>query len=80
MVFFFSTLMPLFCLADRLSAHVGPSEAADVPASTPVSPVSGDKTLCQIFSLFTSSFIMAGCLICFFYYRYRTGRRETRLG
>jgi hypothetical protein len=77
---FFSALTVLFSFADGPSVPTDPFEVTDVPASTPVSPVSGDETLGQIISSFTSIFIAADYLTCFFYCRCHTGGCETRLG
>jgi hypothetical protein len=59
---------------------LGPPEVTDVPTSTPVSSVSGDEAIGQIFSFFISSLIVIDCLTYFFHCRRRAGGRETRLG
>jgi hypothetical protein len=60
--------------------HSDPLEATDVPASTPISPVSGDEVIGQIFSSFIYLLIMVDCLTCLFYYRYHIEGCETSLG
>jgi hypothetical protein len=75
-----SVLTPLFCFAAEPSAPAGSPEAADVPASTPVSPIPGDEATGQISSLFISSLIMMDCLTCLFCCRCHVEGRETRLG
>jgi hypothetical protein len=72
-------LTPLFCFVAGPSVPSGPLEATDVPASTPVSPVSGDEAIGQIFCSLISSLIMIDCLTCLFYCRCHIGGRETCL-
>jgi hypothetical protein len=52
--FLFTAFTSLFCFAVGPSAPAGPPEAADVLASTPVSPVSDDETPDYTFSSFIS--------------------------
>jgi hypothetical protein len=70
----------LFCLVAEPSASAGPPETADMPASTPVSPISGDEATGRVSSLFISSLIVMDCLTCLFCYRCHVRGRETRLG
>jgi hypothetical protein len=60
--YFSMYLCLLFYFVPGSSALAGPPEVIDVPISTPIPPVSGNETICRIFSSFIFSLVVIGCL------------------